>query len=225
MSDTAAGRTPTPVDHIAEEWVKTLSALCPEIATYIGATAKLDEYSDYSPAGRAELMSAATRTLAALDVATPVDDTDRVTITDLSAELRLDIELEEAGWGARDINVLASPAQGIREIYDLMPTATEDDWSIIARRLGRVDGALDGSAETLREGIANGNTPAVRQVREVLAQVRTIAARDGFFAEFTGGAEVSQSLKNDYRRRRARRRRLRPLRRLPRDGARPRGAR
>ena len=142
-------------------------------------------------------MSAAKSTLAQLDVASPVDDTDRVTITDLSADLRLDIELEEAGWAARDINVLASPAQGIREIYDLMPTASEDDWAIIARRLDRVGGALEGYAETLREGIANGNAPAVRQVREVLAQVRTNAARDGFFAEFTGGAEVSQSLKND----------------------------
>ena len=198
MSDTAAaGRTPTPVDRIAEEWVQTLSALSPELATYIGGTEKLDEYSDYSPAGRAESLAAAKRTLAQLDAATPVDDTDRVTITDLSAELRLDIELEEAGWAARDINVLASPAQGIREIYDLMPTATEDDWATIARRLDRVGGALEGYAETLREGIANDNTPAVRQVREVLAQVRTNAARDGFFAEFTGGAEVPESLKTD----------------------------
>ncbi len=93
--------------------------------------------------------------------------------------------------------MLASPAQGIREIYDLMPTATEDDWAVIARRLDRVGDALDGYTETLREGIANGNTPAVRQVREVLSQVRTNAARDGFFAEFTGAAEVPESLKND----------------------------
>ncbi len=74
MSDTVAGRTPTPVDRIAEEWVQTLSALSPELATYIGGTEKLDEYSDYSPAGRAELLSAQKRTLAQLDAADPVDD-------------------------------------------------------------------------------------------------------------------------------------------------------
>lgn len=195
MSDTAASRTPTAVDAIAEEWVSTLVALSPELATYIGADGKLDEYQDYSPAGRERMHAAGREVLAKLKASTAVDDTDRVTIADMSAEIRLELELAEAGWEARDLNVLASPAQGIREIYDLMPTASEKDWETIARKLTRVAGALEGYAETLREGIANGNTPAVRQVREVLTQVRTNAARDGFFAEFTGKAEVSESLK------------------------------
>ncbi len=197
MSDTAASRTPTAVDAIAEEWVSTLVALSPELATYIGADGKLDEYQDYSPMGRERMHAAGREVLAKLEASTPVDDTDRVTIADMSAEIRLELELAEAGWEARDLNVLASPAQGIREIYDLMPTASEEDWETIARKLTRVAGALEGYAETLREGIAKGNTPAVRQVREVLTQVRTNAARDGFFAEFTGGAEVSESLRNE----------------------------
>ncbi len=197
MTDNAASRQPTEVDTIAEEWVATLVTLSPELATYIGAEGKLDEYQDYSPAGRAQLHAAGREVLAKLDAATPVDDTDRVTIADMSAEIRLQLELAEAGWEARDLNVLASPAQGIREIYDLMPTATEDDWATIARKLTRVGEALEGYTETLREGIANQNTPAVRQVREVLSQVRTNAARDGFFAEFTSGAEVSDALKKE----------------------------
>jgi len=195
MTDNAASRQPTEVDTIAEEWVATLVSLSPELATYIGADGKLDEYQDYSPAGRERSLAASREMLAKLEAATPVDDTDRVTIADMSAEIRLELELAEAGWDARDLNVLASPAQGIREIYDLMPTATEADWEIIARKLTRVGEALEGYAETLREGVAKGNPPAVRQVREVLTQVRTNAARDGFFAEFTGAAEVPESLK------------------------------
>ena len=197
MTDNAASRQPTEVDTIAEEWVATLVSLSPELATYIGADGKLDEYQDYSPAGRARMHAAGREVLAKLEAATPVDDTDRVTIADMSAEIRLELELAEAGWEARDLNVLASPAQGIREIYDLMPTATEDDWATIARKLTRVGDALEEYAETLSEGIANQNTPAVRQVREVLTQVRTNAARDGFFAEFTSGAEVSDALKRE----------------------------
>jgi len=197
MTDNAASRQPTEVDTIAEEWVATLVSLSPELATYIGADGKLDEYQDYSPAGRARMHAAGREVLAKLEAATPVDDTDRVTIADMSAEIRLELELAEAGWEARDLNVLASPAQGIREIYDLMPTATEEDWATIARKLTRVADALEGYTETLREGIANENTPAVRQVREVLTQVRTNAARDGFFAEFTSGAEVSDALKTE----------------------------
>jgi len=195
MTDNAASRQPTEVDTIAEEWVATMVSLSPELATYIGAEGKLDEYQDYSPAGRDRMLAAGRETLAKLEAATPVDDTDRVTIADMSAEIRLELELAEAGWDARDLNVLASPAQGIREIYDLMPTATEADWEIIARKLTRVGEALDGYAETLREGVAKSNPPAIRQVREVLTQVRTNAARDGFFAEFTGAAEVPESLK------------------------------
>ena len=195
MTDNAASRQPTEVDTIAEEWVATLVSLSPELATYIGADGKLDEYQDYSPAGRERSLAASREMLAKLEAATPVDDTDRVTIADMSAEIRLELELAEAGWDARDLNVLASPAQGIREIYDLMPTATEADWEIIARKLTRVGEALEGYAETLREGVAKGNPPAIRQVREVLTQVRTNAARDGFFAEFTGAAEVPESLK------------------------------
>ena len=190
MSDSAAARTPTPVDAIAEQWVATLVELSPDTATYIGAEGRLDEYQDFSPAGRARYEDAARATLAQLAAATPVDDTDRVTITDLSAELSLDLDLAAAGWDQRDLNVLASPAQGIREIFDLMPTATEHDWGIIARKLGNVAGALEGYTETLREGIAAGNTPARRQVAEVLEQARRNAGADGFFPEFAAEANV-----------------------------------
>jgi len=190
-------RTPTEIDRIAEEWVDTLVAFSPELATYIGADGDLERYQDYSPNGRAAIRGAANATIGKLEAAEPVDDTDRVTKTDLLAELRLDVELDDAGWEARDLNVLASPAQGIREIYDLMPTASDDDWSTIATKLTRVSDALEGYAETLREGIANGNTPAIRQVREVLTQVRTNAAADGFFHELATSAEVSDALKSD----------------------------
>jgi uncharacterized protein (DUF885 family) len=197
MTDTAASRQPTEVDTIAEEWVATLTALSPELAIYIGAEGRLDEYQDFSPEGRERMHAAGSEVLTKLEGATAVDDTDRVTIADMSAEIRLELELAEAGWEARDLNVLASPAQGIREIYDLMPTATDEDWATIARKLARVSDALEGYTATLREGIAAGNTPAVRQVREVLGQVRTNAARDGFFGEFTSGANVPESLKSD----------------------------
>lgn len=205
MSDSAAARTPTSVDAIAEQWVATLVELSPDTATYIGAEGRLDEYQDFSPAGRVRYEDAARAALAQLAAATPVDDTDRVTITDLSAELSLDLELAAAGWDQRDLNVLASPAQGIREIFDLMPTATEHDWGIIARKLSNVAGALEGYTETLREGIAAGNTPARRQVTEVLEQARRNAGADGFFPEFAAeasveGREVPASLRADLSR-------------------------
>ena len=152
-------RTPTEIDQIAEDWVTTLAELDPAVATWIGIPGKLDEYEDLSPEGHAKLISAARGVLAKLESAAVVDDVDWVTKTDLTNELTLDLEADAAGLWMRDVNVIASPAQGIRDILDLMPTETEGNWADIAGRLSNLPKAVDGYIETLRLGIANGVTP------------------------------------------------------------------
>ncbi|HOB57090.1 MAG TPA: DUF885 domain-containing protein [Rhodoglobus sp.] len=196
-------RTPTEIDQIAEDWVTTLAELDPAVATWIGIPGKLDEYEDLSPEGHAKVISAARGVLAKLESAAVVDDVDWVTKTDLTNELTLDLEADAAGLWMRDVNVIASPAQGIRDILDLMPTETEGNWADIAGRLSNLPKAVDGYIETLRLGIANGVTPAKRQVREVIDQARKHGAGDGFFHNFTGAASladdqpVPESLKAD----------------------------
>src|SRR5699024_9208735 len=140
--------------------------------TYIGRTEGDDRYGDYSPAGADAYAAAARESLVRIEKAEPVDDVDRVTQADLARELRIDIELHEAGWHLRDLNVLESPAQEIRQVYDLMPTDTEEDWSTYAKRLSGVPAALEGYTETLREGLLAGTVPAVRQVHAVADQAR-----------------------------------------------------
>ncbi|MFT4235359.1 MAG: DUF885 domain-containing protein [Microbacterium sp.] len=193
-------RAQTAIDEIAETYVDEAAALMPSLATYIGRTEFNDRYEDYSPAGADAQRALASKTLAALEAAEPVDDVDRVTKIDLSGQLELGIELHDAQWHLRDVNNIASPAQGIREVYDLMPTATEDDWATISRRLAAAPGAIDGYIETLRSGIAAGIVPAVRQVREVAGQTERYAAADGFFTSFTQGADVSDGLTADLSR-------------------------
>ncbi|HEY2555466.1 MAG TPA: DUF885 domain-containing protein [Diaminobutyricibacter sp.] len=188
----AEKRTPTPIDTIAEEWVDTQLELFPEYHVYLGRPGREGEYADYSPAGSERAAEAAKRTLAAIRSAEPVDDIDRVTKMDLARELELDIEKRDAGFDQRDLNVIASPAQGLREIFDLVPTDSEQDWANIAKRLGNLPAAMDGYIETLRSGIASGNVAAIRQVREVAAQVGKQTAASGFFFEFTQGARPAQ---------------------------------
>ena len=128
-------RTPTQVDKIADAWVDTLAELEPTLATYIGRTEYNDRFGDYSPAGQEQLIAESRKTLAALAAATPVDDIDTVTKDDLAREIELGIELHDAKWHLRDLNVIASHAQNIRSAFDLMPTDTADDWSVVATRL------------------------------------------------------------------------------------------
>lgn len=192
-------RTPTDVDRIAEQWVDTAVELNPTLGTYIGRAEADSRFGDYSPDGLERSAEAVRRTIAALEAATPVDDVDVVTVTDLRSELALDLEAHEAGLPLRDLNVIASPAQELREVFDLMSTERPDDWATISTRLGALPAALDGYLETLRLGIRRGIVPAKRQVREVATQAHKLERTDGFFAEFVGGApeELPAALRSD----------------------------
>ena len=183
-------RTPTPIDRIAEDWVDTLVDLDPTVGTYIGRTESDGRFGDYSPDGLEHGVDMARSFIARLDAAVAVDEVDVVTRTDLRSSLALDVESAEAGLPLRDLNVIASPAQGIREVFDLMPTATVADWDTVSTRLMALPAAIDGYIQTLRLGIERGIMPARRQVQEVILQARRHAANDGFFAEFAAGART-----------------------------------
>ena len=185
-------RTATPIDQIAEGWVDTLVEIFPEVGTYIGRAEGNGRYGDYSPTGHERYIDEARKVIVRLDAATAVDGVDEVTQTDLRSTLALDVESSEAGLQLRDLNVIASPAQGIREIFDLMPSKTVEDWENISSRLGNLPEAVDGYIETLRLGIERGMTPAKRQVREVLEQAKRHAANDGFFASFVADASLDE---------------------------------
>ena len=185
---TDAQRTPTSIDLIADAWVDTVAELSPGTATYIGRFEHNDRLDDLSPEGTERSLAATKATIAALEVAAPVDGVDEVTKADLLGELGLAVELHDAHSHLRDLNVIASPAQDVRSVFDLMPTSTVDDWEVVARRLGAVPAALEGYAATLREGIASGVVPAKRQVAEVVTQIARYTAGDGFFASFVADA-------------------------------------
>ncbi|WP_164233761.1 DUF885 domain-containing protein [Microbacterium hydrocarbonoxydans] len=185
---TSAPRTPSAIDKVADEWVDTIVVLAPTLGTYIGRSEVDDRFGDLSPAGHEEIAAATRATLQKLSALEPVDAIDEVTKTDLTAELTLDLELHDANWHLRDLNVIASAAQDVRAAFDLMPTATADDWDVIATRLGAVPEALRGYVETLRAGIAAGVMPARRQVAEVATQITRYTADDGFFAAFVADA-------------------------------------
>lgn len=202
MTDQEQTRTPTPIDTIAEEWVDTQLELMPEMHVYLGRPGREGEYADYSPDGAARYAEAAASALRRIEAAEPADDVDRVTKLDLTRELGLEVEKHDAGFEQRDLNVIASPVQGLRDIFDLAPTATTSDWEAIATRLHNLPTAMRGYIETLRSGIHAGNVPAVRQVHEGIAQANKQVASSGFFYTLAqnakaGDTDLPDSLKSD----------------------------
>lgn len=184
-------RTPTEIDAIAEAWVDTQLDLYPELRAYLGRPGREGEYGDYSPDGADTTASHTRKALHAITTANAVDEVDRVTQMDLARELQLSLDKHEAGFAQRDLNVIASPVQGLREIFDLVPTNTVDDWSHVSTRLHNLPMAMDGYIETLRSGIAAGNVPAIRQVREIIVQARKQVKDDGFFFDLAASAKSS----------------------------------
>ncbi len=187
-------RARSAVDEIAERYVETYAALDPCAATELGIVGVDTNYdedlTDYSPAGVAARAEAAKDALRALAKVTPVDDVDRVTVAAMQERLGIAVELHDAGLDIGELNVIASPLQTLRDVFDLMPTDTDDDWSVISRRLARVPDRVAGYLSGLQAAVASGHAPAQRQVQRGIAQaVRTQA----LFVEMVANAPVTNA--------------------------------
>ena len=195
-------RETTQIDQIADRWVDKMAELSPSYSTYIGRPGLEDKLDDPSPEAHERQMAETKKVLAELSTATPQDAVDEVTLDAMQRSLGLSIEIGETGLWKRELDVLTSPAQGIRDIFDISPTATEQDWTHIAARLRAVPGAVEGYIRSLREGIAAKDTPAKRQVEWVLRETKNLAGDESFFIKFAAGAkpesgELPESLKAD----------------------------
>ncbi|WP_396905964.1 DUF885 domain-containing protein [Mycolicibacterium phlei] len=167
-------RQPSAVDAVAERYLQTYAALDPCAATEMGVAGYDEEITDYSPDGVAARAEAARQALRELDGVAPVDAVDEVTVAAMRERLGIVVELHEAGLDVGELNVIASPLQAMRDVFDLMPTDCDEDWAVIARRLSRLPERVAGYAEALRAAVAAGRAPAVRQVARGIDQAASI---------------------------------------------------
>ena len=184
-------RPASAIDAAANAYTEKLLALDPGFATELGMPGHETEYRDFSPAGLDAAADAARHALAGLAALEPVDSVDAVTLHAMRERLGLTLETLETGWPLAELNNIASPAQGIRATFDLMPTATVTDWEHISGRLANVPAAVDGYISSLRAGAARGLVSARRQVSTVIDQCGRHASAEGFFATLAGGAALS----------------------------------
>lgn len=190
---TAGARPRTAVDAIADAHLDAELALDPIAATMIGVPGFETELTDYSPDAHAQRSALRRRTLAALDDAAPVDDVDRVTVAALRERLGVEEDLHAVGTDESSLNVIASPLQSLRSVYDLMTKGSADDWATIAVRLRKTPDAMDTFVASLRTALARGDVSARRQVERCIDQARQFSGPDGFFAELASGARLADA--------------------------------
>lgn len=160
------------VDEVAEAYVAGAAALDPVGATRQGIAGHEAELTDFSPAGVEARADLARRARRQVQSARPADERERVAADVMVERLTADIDAYEAGEWRRDLNVLSSPLQQIREGFDLAATDTAEDWADLAARMAALPVCLAGLRATLCEGLVAGTPAARRQALACAAQAR-----------------------------------------------------
>jgi uncharacterized protein (DUF885 family) len=158
------------INDIAEQYVVRATDLDPVLATGAGIAGHDDRLTDLSMAGfaaRAELDRA---TVAELSAAEPETERERVARAAMLERLGLSVELYDAGETTRELNVIASWIQGVRQVFDLMPTEGEEAQRNITARMAAVPAAYADLQQTYAEAARHSPVAARRQVIECAKQ-------------------------------------------------------
>lgn len=180
---------------LADRYVTELADLNPIVSTSLGLRAHDDRVPDLSPAGYAALADLARRTLTDLDDLEQGqewdgDEAERRCAVLLRERLGSNLESYEAGDHYLEVRNIFGPPQAVRQLFSLMPTATEEDWGAIARRLAAVPTAYESWVVTLEEGRAKDIVAAPLQV-ETLAGLLQEWVQTRWFTDYAAGGPDS----------------------------------
>jgi uncharacterized protein (DUF885 family) len=159
---------------IADAYLRARATVDPDHADALGQT-PASRIPDFTPGAFAHRRAADDAALAALPGCRgPLAAT-------LTERVGAEVALDEVGFTRRLLAPLATPIHQIRQVFDDLPTATEQDRTQVRRHLAEVPAAVAGLQETLRAEAARGNVVARRQVLIVADQCDRWVS-DGFFA-------------------------------------------
>ena len=183
----------SPVYSLSDDYINTVAELDPAAATYMGIAGHDHEMTDFSPAGHDARAQNDRQTLAQLNALDSSASSDRLA----AGVLRESLEISGAEYDANEhlvsIRVLAGDVDAARAIFDLMPTDTAEQWSVIAERMSKVPQAFAGMRESWKLGLDRGVKAQRRQVLASSEQLATWAGRKdapAFFEQFAESASA-----------------------------------
>ena len=186
---------------IADGFVDTLAELDPIVATYLGVPGYDHLMPDYSPEASERSDAAERDVLNRIKAESPDSVRERRCSETVQEEMTRSIDQHSAGLQYSGMNILHSPVQSLRQIFDLMPRSSTADWENIASRMEGIADSIATYQVTLDEGIGKGLTTSKRQTSGCIEQIETWVGKgdaDPFFegiAESAGATdEVNESL-------------------------------
>lgn len=187
-----ADRSTAEISEISDTVVDEISSHSPILATYLGRAGHDDELDALTPEWHQQRRELATRTVAAARNASVDGPTDELARNVLVERLQVEADLVDSGWSLADLNVIASPLQMVRQIFDLMPVDSDDDLATMARRMQAVPAAFAGYRQSLSRAAADGRVAARRQVLKCAEQCDTYAGGTGGIGFFAGVAAAAE---------------------------------
>ena len=175
---------------ISDWYVDALAAASPNMATGLGIPGRETELTDYSPDGHEERSAIRRQADAALRLLNVETERDRVARDVMLERFEYESELEAQQEHLRSLNILASPLQNTRQVFDLMPRETEEDQANIVARMGAVPEALERYRASLASGMEQGIVVAQRQVRGAVEQCRVWSGEPPCLRQGPGSGEA-----------------------------------
>ena len=147
---------------IADGFVDTLAELDPIVATYLGVPGYDHLMPDYSPEASERSDAAERDVLNRIKAESPDSVRERRCSETVQEEMTRSIDQHSAGLQYSGMNILHSPVQSLRQIFDLMPRSSTADWENIASRM---EGIAD-SIATYQRDTRRGNWQRVDDLEE-----------------------------------------------------------
>ena len=163
------------VFEIADGFVDIVAKHHPLSATHMGVRGFDHLMADYSLEAAEAFHAEVGTSLSQMNAAVPANERERMCKDTFVDELTLSVEKYESREHLRDMNVLFSPIQTVRSIFDLMPQDSVEAWENIASRMEKIGEAMDGYRQTLEVGRAEGFVTSQRQVNGCAEQCETWA--------------------------------------------------
>src|SRR5450756_1567356 len=197
--------TPT-ARQVADRWVETLADLDPTVGTALGIRPGDDRMPDLSPSALAARADAARAALAELKTAEVVDEDDRRCAVLMRERLGAHLLEHDTGEDLVSLRPIGSPVQRLQSLFLMMPTATVDDWAVIARRMARVPESAESYRLSLTAGLERGLLSAPRQAEAVVEQLTAWLPSEApgwhtsFVTAHDGAPVLLEGLRGDLRR-------------------------
>ena len=177
---------------IADGFVATLAELNPIVATYLGVPGYDHLMPDFSPDATARSYAAEKDVLRRIRGEKSESVRERRCNETVQEEMSWSIDQHELGLHYSGMNILHSPVQSLRQIFDLMPKSTTKDWENIASRMEGIGDSLASYRATLAEGVDQGKTTSKRQTAGCIEQIDTWLGKGDATPFFDAIAEAGQ---------------------------------